>query len=182
MRGGLGAIPRKAFRQLGRREFGDLLRGAGRRLSTDHLFQVDLRIEVAHGTIGREGVDLSGARTRFGVADKQIVPQSQFGRAKHILDETIVDLPRCYERDMRSRFARFEESFGEPLGNTITSVGMETWLRQLRLSLVSQNNFCRLQAGLINSGTRRSYCETNPAEEAIPRQGRQGGNSDSHPV
>ena len=85
-------IRRKTYRQLGRREFGDLLRGAGRRQPTDHLGQVDLRIEVVHGAVGQEGIDQRGARTRLGVSDKQIVLQSQLGRAKHVLDEIVVDL------------------------------------------------------------------------------------------
>ena len=73
-----------------------------------------------------------------------------------------------YEQDMRSRFARFERSFGEQIVAKITSVEIETWLRQLKLSPVSQNNFRRLLVGLFNSGKRRRYCETNPAEEVGP--------------
>lgn len=73
-----------------------------------------------------------------------------------------------YMQDMRSRFARFEGTFGNRIVATITPVEIEDWLRNLRLSAVSQNNFRRLLVGLFNSAKRRRYCETNPAEEVTP--------------
>jgi integrase len=73
-----------------------------------------------------------------------------------------------YTQDMRSRFGRFESAFGDRIVASITPVEIEEWLRQLGLSAVSQNNFRRLLVGLFNSGKRRRYCESNPAEEVSP--------------
>ncbi|MCB1079279.1 MAG: site-specific integrase, partial [Verrucomicrobiae bacterium] len=72
-----------------------------------------------------------------------------------------------YSQDLRSRLGRFEKAFGERLVVSISSVEIETWLRGLKLSPVSQNNFRRHLVGLFNSAKRRNYCESNPAE-AVP--------------
>ena len=49
LRGGLGVIRRKAYRQLGRREFGDLLRGAGREIDT-HFPEVARVLDCRRGS------------------------------------------------------------------------------------------------------------------------------------
>lgn len=71
-----------------------------------------------------------------------------------------------YLRDLRSRYKRFEQEFGEHVVASVTSTDISNWLAELNLSPVSRNNYRRILILLFNEGIRRKFCRENPARES----------------
>lgn len=71
-----------------------------------------------------------------------------------------------YLQDLRSRLARFSESFGASPVAAITTEQVSDWLEGLDLAPVTVQNFRRLLVVLFNEGKRRRYCQENPAEDS----------------
>ena len=65
--------------------------------------------------------------------------------------------------DLRSRLKPFAEKFdGRPVA-TITSAEIDDWLRSLKLSPVSRNNFRKVIVSAFNFAVQRGYAIDNPA-------------------
>ena len=69
-----------------------------------------------------------------------------------------------YLKDLRLRLGRFADAFnGKPVA-TITGAEIDDWLRALKLSPVTRNNFRRLLVVAFNFAVQRGYALSNPAE------------------
>lgn len=70
-----------------------------------------------------------------------------------------------YLKDLRLRLGRFAEEFnGKPVA-TITGAEIDDWLRALKLSPQSRNNFRRVVGSAFNFAVQRGYAASNPAEK-----------------
>ena len=70
-----------------------------------------------------------------------------------------------YLMDLKNRLARFQRDFGGRIIATITAVECDDWLRDLRLSAQSRNNFRAVLSVLFSYGAARGYCVSNPIEK-----------------
>ncbi len=71
-----------------------------------------------------------------------------------------------YLEDLSSRLNRFAREFDGQIVATITSAQIDDWLRALRVSATSRNNYRRVLVGMFNYGMQRGYATSNPAEKA----------------
>ncbi len=65
--------------------------------------------------------------------------------------------------DMRSKWGRFEKTFGERVVVTIACEEVEDWLHGLNLSPASFNSYRRVLVVLFNDGVKGGYLTDNPA-------------------
>src|SRR5438132_10550593 len=68
--------------------------------------------------------------------------------------------------DLDSRLNRFAKEFGGEMVATITNAQIDDWLRGLKLSPVSRNNYRRVLVGMFNYAVREGYATSNPAANA----------------
>jgi len=68
--------------------------------------------------------------------------------------------------DLRVRLNRFAQTFGEQNAATIETRQIDDWLRGLKLSAQSRNNYRTVINNLFNFAVSRGYATTNPAERA----------------
>ncbi len=71
---------------------------------------------------------------------------------------------RRYLDDLKSRLGRFAADFDGQLVSTITGAQIDDWLRALRLSPTTRNNFRRVVVVMFNFAVQRGYAVRNPAE------------------
>jgi integrase len=64
--------------------------------------------------------------------------------------------------DLRQRFSRFKETFGDRPLRTVTTNEIDAWLHDLDLSAQSVNNYRSRIAALFSYGLKREYVERNP--------------------
>jgi integrase len=64
--------------------------------------------------------------------------------------------------DLRQRFSRFKETFGDRRLRTVTTNEIDAWLHDLGLSAQSVNNYRSRIAALFSYGLKRGYLERNP--------------------
>ena len=69
-------------------------------------------------------------------------------------------------RDLRDRLNRFTADMGEQNAATVTTAQIDDWLRGLKLSAQSRNNYRTVINNLFNFAVSRGYATTNPAERA----------------
>jgi integrase len=67
-----------------------------------------------------------------------------------------------YLRDLRSRLGRFRKAFGALTVATITARECDDWLRAIRLSPLSRNNYRRVLNTLFAHAVARGYAPGNP--------------------
>ena len=67
-------------------------------------------------------------------------------------------------RDLRDRLNRFTADMGEQNAATVTTAQIDDWLRGLKLSAQSRNNYRTVINNLFNFAVSRGYATTNPAE------------------
>lgn len=67
-----------------------------------------------------------------------------------------------HERDLRTKFNKFEESFGDRSVATLESGEIDDWLHQLKLSPGSVNSYRRILILAFNYALKRGYCTGNP--------------------
>jgi len=67
-----------------------------------------------------------------------------------------------YLSDLRSRLGRFQKSFGPHTVATLTTSDCDDWLRALRLSAQSRNNYRRVLSTFFAYAHSRGYCAENP--------------------
>ena len=66
--------------------------------------------------------------------------------------------------DLRVRLNRFAQTFGEQNAATVTTAQIDDWLRGLKLSPQSRNNYRTVINNLFNFAVSRGYATTNPTE------------------
>lgn len=69
-------------------------------------------------------------------------------------------------RDIRSRLSVFAEKFDGRMVATITSKGIDEWLRSLPVAPVTRNHYRGLAVLAFNFAVRNGYAVGNPAEDA----------------
>lgn len=67
-----------------------------------------------------------------------------------------------YLKDLRFRLSRFRQKFGAKIVADITETECDDWLRSLRLSPQSRNNYRRVLSTLFAYGVLRRFCPSNP--------------------
>ncbi len=67
-------------------------------------------------------------------------------------------------RDLHDRLTRFGQTFGEQNAATVTTAQIDDWLRGLKLSPQSRNNYRTVINNLFNFAVSRGYATTNPTE------------------
>jgi integrase len=65
-------------------------------------------------------------------------------------------------QDLKSRIGKFQRTFGKRIVATITVRDCDDWLRNLRLSPITRNNFRRILRVLFGYAVNHSYCAENP--------------------
>jgi integrase len=70
-----------------------------------------------------------------------------------------------YLSDLKSRLGRFAADFNGTLVATITGPQIDDWLRLLKQSSASRNNFRRVVIVMFNFAVQRGYATNNPAEK-----------------
>ena len=70
-----------------------------------------------------------------------------------------------YLGDLDSRLGHFTESFEERKVATISNVEVDGWLRALRVSATTRNNYRRVLIVAFNFAEKNGYCVSNPAEK-----------------
>jgi integrase len=70
-----------------------------------------------------------------------------------------------YEKDLDNRLERFSKDLGARNAATITTVDVDTWIKELFLSAQSQNNYRAVISSMFSYAVSRGYAETNPAEK-----------------
>jgi integrase len=85
---------------------------------------------------------------------------------KEIIDAKKADgLSERHVNDLRSRLNIFADKFdGKPVA-TITNPEIEDWLRSLKVSPVTRNNFRKVTVLAFNFAVRRGYATDNPAAQ-----------------
>ena len=73
-----------------------------------------------------------------------------------------------HQDDLRLRFAKFCEKFGDTGTRILTSKEIEAWLYALKCSPVSFNNYRARLGVLFGYGVRHGYLEKNPCELIEP--------------
>jgi len=68
-------------------------------------------------------------------------------------------------RDLKGRLGRFAADFTGSLVATISGPKIDDWLRALRLSATSRNNFRRVLIVMFNFAMQRGYAASNPADK-----------------
>ncbi len=68
-----------------------------------------------------------------------------------------------YLTDLRSRLGRFQKSFGVRTVATLTTSECDDWLRALRLSAQSRNNYRGVLSTFFAYAVTRGFCQANPA-------------------
>src|ERR1017187_8911135 len=71
-----------------------------------------------------------------------------------------------YLEDLSSRLNRFAQEFDGQMVATITNAQIDDWLRGLKLSPTSRNNYRRVLVVMFNYAVRGGYATSNPAEKA----------------
>lgn len=66
-----------------------------------------------------------------------------------------------YLKDLKSRLARFAEAFQNVEIHTLTTAHIEKWLRKLKVSARSKNNYLRALRTLFRFAVTRKYLTTN---------------------
>lgn len=89
--------------------------------------------------------------------------------AHELVDELVAakkadNASKRYLEDLRSRLNRFAKKFDGQMVATISGAQIDDWLRGLKLSATSRNNFRRVLIVAFNYAKQRGYCLTNPAE------------------
>jgi integrase len=69
---------------------------------------------------------------------------------------------REYLRDLKFRLGRFQKAFGARTIATITTAESDDWLRAIRLSPLSRNNYRRVLSTLFAYAVARGYAPANP--------------------
>jgi integrase len=82
---------------------------------------------------------------------------------KLIAAKTADGASKRYIQDLTSRLTRFAENFDRQTIATITTAGIDDWLRTLNVSPVSRNNYRRVLVVLFNFAMQRGYATTNAA-------------------
>jgi integrase len=67
-----------------------------------------------------------------------------------------------YLKDLRFRLSRFQNKFGSKIVADLTEIECDDWLRSIRLSPQSRNNYRRVLSTLFAYGVLRRFCPTNP--------------------
>ncbi len=72
-----------------------------------------------------------------------------------------------YLQDLRSRLGRFDTDFKGRSVATLTRDEITDWLRGLKQSPTSQNNYLRVVRVLLNDAVKRKYLDESPAKHII---------------
>lgn len=71
-------------------------------------------------------------------------------------------MSKNYLRDLRFRLSRFQLKFGGKIVADLTETECDDWLRAIRLSPQSRNNYRRVLSSLFAHGVIRRFCPSNP--------------------
>jgi integrase len=83
-----------------------------------------------------------------------------------IVAKRIDGASKRYLEDLSSRLNRFAQEFDRQMVATITNAQIDDWLRGLKLSPTSRNNYRRVLVVMFNYAMRNGYASSNPAESA----------------
>jgi integrase len=89
--------------------------------------------------------------------------------AQQLVDELLAakkadGASKRYIEDLRSRLMRFAQRFDGQLVATITGKEIDDWLRSLKVSPLTRNNFRTVLVVMFNYAIQRDYATSNPAE------------------
>jgi integrase len=71
-----------------------------------------------------------------------------------------------YLGDLRSRLSQFADKFDKILVADMTATQVDQWLRSLKVSPTTRNNFRRVLIVAFNFALDRGYCTSNPAKKS----------------
>ena len=69
---------------------------------------------------------------------------------------------RTYVKDLRNRFRRFEQAYGDRIAATLTTREIDQWISRLGLGPQSQNNYRTILCSLFSYALSRGYVQSHP--------------------